>query len=85
MIQPILQTQSAAEPKRDPRAAHRDHALRAVDRALVGLLLERRDLVRSGADAAVDSGDLSARFSALDGGDLERIEVLLLELSGGAA
>lgn len=85
MIQPILQTQPAAEPNRDPRAAHRDHALRAVDRALVGLLLERRDLVRSGADTAVDLGDLSARFSALDGGDLERIEALLLELTGGAA
>lgn len=85
MIRPIFQSQQGTPLVRDPRAPHREHALRAVDRALVGLLLERRELIRQGASSSVDAGDLSARFSALDGSDLERIEALLLELTGGAA
>lgn len=85
MNHPILQGQLAPDPGRDPRAVHRDHVLRALDRALVGLLLERRDLVRRGMNPTVDADDLSARFSALGGSDLGRIEALLLEFTGGAA
>lgn len=70
---------------RDLRAVHLEHALRSVDRALVGLLLERRDLLRRGSPAPVDLDDLAARFSNLNGDDLERIERLVTELSGGAA
>lgn len=81
----MIQHLTAADAGRDLRAVHLEHALRSVDRALVGLLLERRDLLRRGSPAPVDLDDLAARFSNLNGDDLERIECFLVELSGGAA